>query len=441
MLYYWWGCRRNLNLITRSHSGSPLAVPAAFASGGHPSETGHVLRYARKVTMATACPALFIPTENSRQHPAHFSGLSSTLLSLNKRPPAIAAAGLLLGGSPSRAEHAAGAERLARFILAVAVGWNFKRPLDKAFRLSFPAREEDFRAAWRRKAPAVSGQRDVCWSLASNAWQADGPDEFVELDWPREFHQSDIVGVSPHPVVRVNVDPGGRDYLVGAFHVARYVASGFYCVPEGNRENSEPCLKLFQLAEGWWEGRGGGSVRGGGVVHPPGCWVDDRCPGAGVETMRRRHGPLLPNQRATADRTGAICNKKFSQSLKGKRYTWRREILQILSPSLSLSLSLSCKWVILSIAESIDSTWTHGPSGSQSATASLLSSLCRCESHSVPAHWCRIPRGLGKSTVSTLPMSWFTNTGPIWVSHQFLLQPFHSQAQKSTFSQPLKRNV
>ena len=250
-------------MIKRSHSGSPLAVPAAFASGRHPSDPGHVLRYARKVTMATACPALFIPTENSRQHPAHFSGISSTLISLNKRPTGIAAAGLLLGGSPSRAEHAAGVERLARFILAVAVGGNFKRPLDKAFRLSFPARAEDFRAARRRKVPAVSGQRDVRWLLASNAWQADGPDEFVELDWPREFHQSDIVGVSPHLVVRVNVDPGGRDYLVGAFHVARYVPCGFYCVPGRNRENSEPCLKPVELTEERRSEGRGGEVGGG----------------------------------------------------------------------------------------------------------------------------------------------------------------------------------
>ena len=54
--------------------------------------------------------------------------------------------------------------------------------------------------------------------------------------------------------------------------------------------------------------------------------------------MRRRHGPLLPNQRAAADRTGAICNKQFSQSFKGKRYTRCREILQIdnIPPSISI---------------------------------------------------------------------------------------------------------
>ena len=86
-------------------------------------------------------------------------------------------------------------------------------------------------------------------------------------------------------------------------------------------------------------GRRKGEEGGAGdVAHPPGCRVDDRCSGAGVETMRRRHGPLLPNQRAAADRTGAICNKQFSQSFKGKRYTRCREILQFdnISPSISL---------------------------------------------------------------------------------------------------------
>ena len=69
-------------------------------------------------------------------------------------------------------------------------------------------------------------------------------------------------------------------------------------------------------------GRGKGEEGGaGGVAHPPGCRVDDRCSGAGVETMSRRHGPLLPNQRAAADRTAAISNKQFSKPFKGKRYT------------------------------------------------------------------------------------------------------------------------
>ena len=171
----------NLNLIKRSHSESPLAVPAAFASGRHPSDPGHVLRYAGKVTMATACPAHFIPTENSRQHPAHFSGISSTLLSLNKRPAAIAAAGVLFGGSPSRAEHTAGVERLTRFILVVAVGGNFKRPLDKSLprllscrsgrlsRCSATQSTRCFRAARRplvARLERLAGRRAgwICWT-------------------------------------------------------------------------------------------------------------------------------------------------------------------------------------------------------------------------------------------------------------------------------------
>ena len=71
---------------------------------------------------------------------------------------------------------------------------------------------------------------------------------------------------------------------------------------EGERRRVE------EGGRGKWEEGGTG-----GVAHPPGCRVDDRCSGAGVETMRHRHGPLLPNQRAAADRTGAICNKQFSQ--------------------------------------------------------------------------------------------------------------------------------
>ena len=67
----------------------------------------------------------------------------------------------------------------------------------------------------------------------------------------------------------MNVDPGGRDYLVGAFHVARYVPYGFYCVPGRNRENNEPCLKPVELTEERRsEGRegevGGGRGEGGG---------------------------------------------------------------------------------------------------------------------------------------------------------------------------------
>ena len=59
----------------------------------------------------------------------------------------------------------------------------------------------------------------------------------------------------------MNVDPGGRDYLVGAFHVARYVPYGFYCVPGRNRENSEPCLKPVELTEERARGRGKGRGR------------------------------------------------------------------------------------------------------------------------------------------------------------------------------------
>ena len=46
----------------RSHSGSPLAVPAAFASGRRPSDPGHVLRYTREVTMAW-CELKFSPPD------------------------------------------------------------------------------------------------------------------------------------------------------------------------------------------------------------------------------------------------------------------------------------------------------------------------------------------------------------------------------------------